>query len=80
MTLEMDFLGGSRVVGFDGTIHDDSGKIVYLQTDWTFNPNNGNAEVYLYDMKGAKERTFIAGKLRTVTKRQADKKLKWFLD
>jgi hypothetical protein len=37
-------------------------------------------QVTFENMKGAAEKTFLTGRLRAKTKRQAKKKRKWFLD
>lgn len=80
-TIPMATIGGSQSVGEGVGAFDISGKTYSnVQTAWAFDTATGSMKVTFANMKGAIDKTFITGKLRAVTERQASKKLKWFLD
>lgn len=80
-TFNMVSIGGSQAVAHGVGSANISGKTYAdVQTDWRYDPASGTMEVTFTNMKGAKEKTFITGKLRARTQKQANKKLKWFLD
>lgn len=80
-TLNMLSVGGSLAVVEGAGSADISGKTYTdVQTEWTFVPADGSIKVTFTSMKGAKEKTFVTGRLSAKSQRQANKKLKWFLD
>jgi hypothetical protein len=80
-TLNMLSTGGSIAVAEGAGSADISGKsYTDVQTEWTYMPANDTIKVTFTSMKGAKEKTFVTGRLSAKTQRQANKKLKWFLD
>lgn len=80
-TFNMVSIGGSQAVAEGVGSFDISGKsYTDVQTEWTYNAANDAIKVTFTSMKGATEKTFITGKLSAKSQRQANKKLKWFLD
>ncbi len=74
-------IGGSKAVAEGVGSFDVSGKTYTdVQTDWVLDAAAGTVTVTFTSMKGAAEKTFITGKLSTKTQKQANKKLKWFLN
>ncbi|MFA7550662.1 MAG: hypothetical protein WCZ68_07975, partial [Sedimentibacter sp.] len=73
--------GGSQAVAEGIGSADISGKTYTdVETHWTFDAEDGSMVVTFTNMSGATEKTFITGQLRAKTQRQANKKLKWFLN
>lgn len=80
-TLQMTTIGGSKAVaeglgtkGLSGKTYTD------VKTDWVFDRATGTIKVTFTSMQGAMDKTFITGRLGEKTQRQANKKLKWFLN
>ncbi|HWR22363.1 MAG TPA: hypothetical protein VN366_02705 [Feifaniaceae bacterium] len=79
--IQMVSTGGSQSVGEGVGSFDISGKTYSsVQTDWVFHAAAGSVKATFTSMKGAVDKTFITGKVLAKTERQANKKLKWFLD
>lgn len=77
----MASIGSSRAVAEGIGSADISGKTYTdVQTHWTFDAQDGSIKVTFTSMKGATEKTFITGRLSAKTQKQANKKLKWFLN
>jgi len=77
---QMTNIGGSKAVAEGVGSYDVSGKTyTNVQTNWAVDSATGTIKVTFTSMKGAAEKTFIAGRLCAKTQRQANKKLKWFL-
>ena len=80
-TFNMVTIGGSKAVAEGVGSYGVSGKTYTdVQTDWVLDAATGTVTVTFTSMKGAAEKTFITGKLSNKTQRQANKKLKWFLN
>lgn len=80
-TFTMATTRGSNAVSYELGSFNVSGKTYSnVQTNWEINEKTGNVKVTFTTMKGMKNSTFITGKLSSKTKKQAAKKLKWFLD
>ncbi|NLC83644.1 MAG: hypothetical protein GX749_01005 [Ruminococcaceae bacterium] len=80
-TFNMVTSGGSRAFAEGVGSADLSGKTYTdVETHWMFDAEDGSMVVTFTSLKGATEKTFITGRLRAKTKKQANKKLKWFLN
>ncbi len=80
-SFRMTNIGGSKSESYGVGVFDASGKTYTdVQTSWRLNAADGSMQVAFENMKGAAEKTFLTGRLRAKTKRQAKKKRKWFLD
>ena len=80
-TLQMTTIGGSKAVSYGVGEFGISGKTYSdVQTTWRLDPKTNSVQLTFDSMKGASEKTFITGKLSKKTRRQANKKLKWFLN
>lgn len=79
--LPMTSIGGSKAVSYEVGDFDISGKTYSdVQTTWRLDPKTDRVQLTFDSMKGASEKTFITGKRSEKTRRQANKKLKWFLN
>lgn len=80
-TFNMASIGGSKAVAEGVGSFDVSGKTYTdVQTYWVVDEKTGTVKVTFTNMKGAAEKTFITGRLSAKTQKQANKKLKWFLN
>lgn len=80
-TFNMASIGGSKAVAEGVGSFDVSGKTYTdVQTAWVVDETTGTVKVTFTSMKGAAEKTFITGRLSAKTQKQANKKLKWFLN
>jgi len=78
--LQMTTIGGSKAVSYGVGEFGISGKTYSdVQTTWRLDPKTDRVQLTFDSMKGAAEKTFITGKRSEKTRRQANKKLKWFL-
>lgn len=79
--LPMTSIGGSKAVSYGVGEYGISGKTYSdVQTTLRLYPKTGRVQLTFNNMKGAAEKTFITGKRSEKTRRQANKKLKWFLN
>ncbi len=77
--LPMTSIGGSKAVSYEVGDFGISGKTYSdVQTTWRLDPKTDRVQLTFDSMKGASEKTFITGKRSEKTRRQANKKLKWF--
>jgi hypothetical protein len=80
-TFGMTTIGGSKAVGYDVGTFDVSGKTYSsLKSVWEWNESSGAVKVTFTSAVGFTNKTFVTGRLSAKTKKQAAKKLKWFLD
>lgn len=76
----MTTIAGSKGVAYGIGEYNFSGRGYSMQSVWEVNPANGSVKVTFPSFQGFSEKTFVTGRLSEVTKKQAAKKLKWFLD
>lgn len=79
-TFGMTTIAGSQAVAFGIGEYGAAGKRYSMQSQWEVNEGGGTVKVTLTSFVGFSEKTFITGRLSAKTKKQAAKKLKWFLD
>jgi hypothetical protein len=73
-------IAGCKAVVYGIGEYSPSGKTYGMQSVWEVNENSGAVKVTFTSFVGFTEPTFIMGRLSAKTKKQANKKLKWFLD
>jgi hypothetical protein len=79
--LQMTSIGGSKAVSYGVGEYGISGKTYSdVQITLRLDPKTDRVQLTFDSMKGAAEKTFITGKRSEKTRRQANKKLKWFLN
>jgi hypothetical protein len=79
-TFGMTTISGSKAVAFGIGEYGAVGKGYSMQSEWIVNEDSGAVRVTFTSFVGFSEKTFITGRLSAKTKKQAAKKLKWFLD
>lgn len=80
-TFQMTTVDGSKAVAEGVGTAGLSGKTyTNVQTIWVVDSATGKVQVTFTSLQGAADKTFITGMLSEKSERQANKKLKWFLN